>query len=270
MLLTSTVVCVVAVPLLCCAAREAEVSGRIESVEKLARHESLASRALKLIRNEIVTGVLPPGTVLSANTLAERFGVSRTPVRDALLQLAQAGMVRMEKNRGAVVLATSLDDLVEVYQLRLMLEVPLAAQAARVRSVEQMAEIREAHEAMRRASGEPADLLVLDRDLHQAIARAAGNTRVMNMLADLRNLVLTRGVNTTASSRTPQQLIDDHNDFVGAIETQDAEGAARGMARHLMNTAKLLISQESRQDPNYGPAWVESRLAWAMPVDVAS
>lgn len=238
-------------------------SGRMGYVEKLNRQESLANRALDLIRNEIVTGVTPPGTVLSANSLAERFGVSRTPVRDALLQLAQAGMVRMEKNRGAVVLATSLEDLVEVYQLRLMLEVPLAAQAARVRSAEQMREIRDCHNAMRAAAG--ADLLVLDRDLHLAIARAAGNTRARAMLADLRNLVLTRGVSTTASSRSPQELIDDHVDFVEAIDAQDPVRAAQGMARHLMNTAKLLIAQESRQDPRFDAEWVESRLAWTMP-----
>lgn len=231
-------------------------------MEKLSQGESLATLALERIRQEIISGQLSPGTVVSASLLAERFGVSRTPVRDALLQLSQAGMVRMEKNRGATILATSLEDLLEVFQIRLMLEVPLAGKAAEARSAAQLASIEACLAEMKAAQDDPDLLLALDRDLHLRIAAVAGNDRVVGMLKDLRNLVLTRGVGTTSTARTGKELVDDHLGVVEAIRDQDAQKASAEMRRHVINTAHLLIAQEANGDANYGSDWVTSRLNW--------
>ncbi len=231
-------------------------------MEKLSQGESLATLALERIRQEIISGQLTPGTVVSASLLAERFGVSRTPVRDALLQLSQAGMVRMEKNRGATILATSLEDLLEVFQIRVMLEVPLAGKAADARSNTQLAGIEECFSEMRAAQNDPELLLTLDRDLHLRIAAVAGNDRVVGMLKDLRNLVLTRGVGTTSTARTGKELVDDHLGVVEAIRDRDSAKAKAEMRRHVINTAHLLIAQEANGHSDYGDDWVTSRLNW--------
>ncbi len=217
---------------------------------------------MEQIRSEITSGRLEPGTMVSAVQLAERIGVSRTPIRDALLQLEQAGMVRIEKNRGATILATTLEDLLEVFQLRLMLEVPAAGQAARTRTDEQLRGILACFEAMGEATDDAEELLVLDRDLHISIAAASGNGRLQGLLLDLRNLVLTRGVGTTSTARTGRELVDDHAGLVDAIERQDAETASAEMRRHIKNTAQLLIAQEAGGDPEHGPEWVAEQLAW--------
>ncbi len=217
---------------------------------------------MEQIRSEITSGRLEPGTMVSAVQLAERIGVSRTPIRDALLQLEQAGMVRIEKNRGATILATTLEDLLEVFQLRLMLEVPAAGQAARVRSDEQLAAILECFTAMGDAISDPEQLLVLDRDLHILIAEASGNSRLSGLLMDLRNLVLTRGVGTTSTARTGQELVDDHAGLVAAIAQGDADVASAEMKRHIKNTAHLLLAQEAAGDPEHGPEWVSEQLEW--------
>lgn len=217
---------------------------------------------MEQIRSDITSGRLEPGTLVSAVQLAERIGVSRTPIRDALLQLERAGMVRIEKNRGATILATTLDDLLEVFQIRLMLEVPAAGHAARVRSDEQMAGIRECLEAMNEATEDPERLLVLDRDLHIAIAEASGGRRLAGILTDLRNLVLTRGVGTTSTARTGRELVDDHIGLVDAIERRDVGEAEAEMRRHIKHTARLLIAQEAAGDPEYGPEWVTEHLSW--------
>ncbi len=200
--------------------------------------------------------------MVSAVQLAERIGVSRTPIRDALLQLEQAGMVRIEKNRGATILATTLEDLLEVFQLRLMLEVPAAGQAARARTDEQLRGILACFEAMGEETEDAEQLLVLDRDLHISIAEASGNGRLQGLLLDLRNLVLTRGVGTTSTARTGRELVDDHAGLVDAIERRDAEAASAEMRRHIKNTAQLLIAQEAGGDPEHGPEWVAEQLAW--------
>lgn len=226
------------------------------------RQENLSSRALELIRSEITSGRLAPGTMVSASQLAERFGVSRTPVRDALLQLESAGMVRIEKNRGATIMATTLDDLIEVFQIRLMLEVPAAGRAAQLRTSAQMVSIRECFVSMEEAAGDPDLLLLLDRDLHSTIASVSGNQRLVSQLTDLRNLVLTRGVGTTSQARTGCELVEDHRGIVEAIERGDPAAAAAEMRRHVANTAELLILQEAAGDDRYDAAWVERQLNW--------
>lgn len=171
-------------------------------------------------------------------------------------------MVRIEKNRGAIILATTLEDLLEVFQIRLMLEVPAAGQAAKARTSDQMDCIRECFDSMKTSVDDAERLLLLDRDLHVLIAKASGNLRLVGVLTDLRNLVLTRGVGTTSTARTGRELVDDHFELVEAIEHQDGPAASHEMRRHVKNTAQLLIMQEAAGNPEYGPAWVNERLSW--------
>ena len=90
---------------------------------------TLTTRALEALRAAIVDGRLVAGERYSVAQLAERFGVSRTPVREALLVLERQGVVRFERNRGVRVLETTAHDLEEVFALRLLLEVPATRRA---------------------------------------------------------------------------------------------------------------------------------------------
>ena len=233
-------------------------------MERIGATTSLAGRVVEIVRGEITSGRLAPGTRVSAAMLAERIGVSRTPVREALLQLEQAGMVRIERNRGAVVLATTLDDLLEVFEVRLLLEPGLAARAAQLQRPESLAKVREVLAAMRGAAdaGDEADLLLLDRDLHLAIAEGADNARAMTVLRSLRDLVLTRGVGTTSTARSGAELVDDHLGLVEAVLAGDAPTAAAEMRRHIANTATLLIVQEAGEGSAFTAESVAERLAW--------
>jgi len=98
-------------------------------MERLAHTASVNARVLSALRAAVITGELAPGSLYSVQTLADQLGVSRTPVREALIKLAQQGMVRFERNRGVRVLLTSLHDLEEVFALRLLLEPPAVRRA---------------------------------------------------------------------------------------------------------------------------------------------
>jgi DNA-binding GntR family transcriptional regulator len=98
-------------------------------MERLAQTASVNARVLSSLRAAVITGELAPGSLYSVQTLADQLGVSRTPVREALIKLAQQGMVRFERNRGVRVLLTSLHDLEEVFALRLLLEPPAVQRA---------------------------------------------------------------------------------------------------------------------------------------------
>lgn len=233
-------------------------------MKKLSRSTSLTDQAVELFREAITSGELVAGETYSANSLGERIGVSRTPAREALLQLARAGMIRIDKNKGATILATTLTDLVEVFQIRLMLEVPAAAKVARTVSEAGMSRILECFAHMQAAADEDDAEATLraDRDFHLQIMENAGNTKLVDVLENLRNLVLTRGVGTAPAARSCQDVVDDHLDIVKAISAHDGPAAAAAMRRHIVNTAELLIAQEAGDNGEFDADAVTEALHW--------
>lgn len=224
----------------------------------------MTDQAVELIREAITSGELAPGETYSAGSLAERIGVSRTPVREAMLQLARAGMIRIDKNKGATILAATLRDLVDVFQIRLMLEVPAAARVARTISDDGVARVRERLALIQAAADDDdADAtLRADRDFHLSIMEVTGNAKLLEVLSAFRNVVLTRGVATAPHARSCQDVVDDHRDIVEAIAAHDAPAAAVAMRRHIINTAQLLIAQEAEGSDGFDPEGLAADLCW--------
>ena len=126
--------------------------------------------ALALLREEIITGALAGGSLHSIYGLAERLGVSRTPVRDAVLRLADAGMVAIERNRGVRIRGLSVDDVRKVFEARLLLEVPAAAHAARHGSDELLQELSEIDAQRGKLAQEVGRRLLLAARQHASVA----------------------------------------------------------------------------------------------------
>jgi DNA-binding GntR family transcriptional regulator len=216
-------------------------------VEQLRQAESMNARVLDALRAAVISGELAPGTLHSVQTLATQLGVSRTPVREALIKLAQQGMVRFERNRGVRVLQTSVHDLEEVFALRLLLEVPATRRACQQIDAAGRKELRRLYRAMERAA-EADDEFKLwenDRRFHRAVLEASGNTRLAAYVDGLRDTVLRRGVSTARSSRTLDDIVREHFAVLERIEAGDADGAAAAMRAHVLHTAELLLAQES-------------------------
>ena len=219
---------------------------------------SITDRVRDSIREAIIDGRLAPGSLHSVQTLATAFGVSRTPVREALIDLAGAGMVEFERNRGVRILQTSIHDLEEILSLRLLLEVPAAHRAAAQAGDETIAELRDELNAMREAAGrdDVVVTMVHDRRFHELINMASGNSRLAKYVDTLRDLILTRGVSTVGRSRDLTAIIDEHTAVLQAIEAHDPDAAARAMKEHLVQHGLPAAQAGSR--PRVGP-----ELRWA-------
>jgi DNA-binding GntR family transcriptional regulator len=157
--------------------------------------ESGASRTEDLttaLREAIVTGDLEPGTRLVEAKLAERYGVSRIPVREVLRQLATEGYVQAVPNRGAVVASPGELEAVALLDVREALEVLIAEGAARNRSAQDVTALRaivaKAGELLNGEDGSSA-LVVLNSRFHDAMATAAGNPVAAQILAQLRSRI---------------------------------------------------------------------------------
>jgi DNA-binding GntR family transcriptional regulator len=228
----------------------------------LRSQESLTEQVRASVRDAIVSGELEPGSLHSVQSLADKLRVSRTPVREALIELANQGMVRFERNRGVRILQMSIHDLEEIFSLRLLLEVPAAHRGTTRMTGDVARAMRHELVEMERAAAadDEATLMRHDRRFHKLLNRAAGNERLAEFVDSLRDQTLTRGVSTVGRSRSLDQIVAEHHEILSAVDARDADSAARAMRGHIANTAELLLRQETGRDDVEAP-W-DGSLVW--------
>lgn len=225
-----------------------------------ARGESLTSQVRRMLRTAIIVGELAPGSLHSVAKLADKFQVSRSPVREALISLADQGMVAFERNRGVRILHTTVHDLEEIITLRLLLEVPATYRAAEIISVEDLDRLRTAlgkFDDFTRAET-MAEHQGMDVDFHRAILEAAGNERLVDIVDNLRSQQNMRGVSAIGRHRALADVYREHQEILGRVEARDPHGAAAAMRAHLARSAVLLVSQQTGESPTE----VAGELPW--------
>lgn len=209
--------------------------------------ETLTERAAAALRAAILDGRLGVGELYSVARLADRLGVSRTPVREALLLLERQGMVRFERNRGVRVLESSARDLDEVFALRLLLEVPAAREATALVGEPELAQLA-AELAVMRTHVRPADeaaFMAHDQRFHEILLTAAGNRRLVGIVGGLRDHVRLRGASTVGRGRDLRAIHDEHARILDALRARDADAVADAMRAHLEHTRELLLEAYS-------------------------
>lgn len=207
---------------------------------------SLADAVVAAVCTGMAAGELVPDDTYSVYQLADLLGVSRSPVREALLRLAEAGLVRIDRNRGFRVLTPHAHDIEEIIEIRLALEPVAARRAAEEATDEEHAGIGETLAAMDRALEDDERFWVADRALHDRLMRAGGNQRAASIIDRLRATTALLGPPTTTAGRTLREIRDEHEPIVTAILRRDGEGAERAMREHLERTGRLLASSLAR------------------------
>ena len=221
-----------------------------------ARGETLAARAAEALRSAIVDGRLAAGGRFSVTQLADQLGVSRTPVREALLMLERQGLVRFERNRGVRVLETSAHDLQEIFSLRLLLEVPATRRACGLLGAGELRALGRELEAMRALAprGDEGAFMARDERFHEIVLAASGNRRLVEIVRQLRGLVRFRGASTVGRSHDLAAIVAEHESIDAALRARDAEAAGSAMREHLLTTGRLLLAQDAA--PVDGLEWI--------------
>lgn len=200
-------------------------SSRTETARPLVQRSSVRGQVLAALRNALVTGELAPGEVYSAPVLGERLGVSATPVREAMQQLAQEGAVEVVPNRGFRVVRRGTRELAELAEVRALIEVPVMLRLARTVTAGRWAELRPLAEATVRAAatGCRATYAESDGAFHRAVLALAGNEQLVQIAEDLHRRAqwpLTGG----SVSRGRADLVADaaeHTALLDALIAQD-------------------------------------------------
>ena len=196
-----------------------------------ALYQDVAER----LRQQIFARQLEPGSWIDEQKLAADYGISRTPLREALKVLAAEGLVTMKVRRGAYVTEMSADDVKQIYHLLGLLESDAAGVVAQRASTEQIQELRALHDKLEKQVRQRDAFFATNEQFHIRLLQMSGNRWLEQTVHDLRKVMkLNRHHSLFRQGRLAESLAE-HREVMQAIERRDAEAAVRLMRRHFDN-----------------------------------
>lgn len=206
----------------------------------MASAVSLAPRALyeevaELLRQRIFQRELEPGSWIDEVKLAQEYGISRTPLREALKVLAAEGLVTMKVRRGAYVTEVSEQDLAEVYHLLSLLESDAAGVVARRATEAEVAELRSLHAELESSVKDRDRFFTINERFHMRLLEIAANKWRNQMVADLRKVMKLNRHHSLFKQGRLEASLNEHRQLMAALRARDAGQAQQLMRRHLAN-----------------------------------
>ncbi|MER7418311.1 GntR family transcriptional regulator [Micromonospora peucetia] len=210
--------------------------------------QSLREEVAHALRAAIVAGQIRPGTIYSAPTLATQFGVSPTPVREAILDLAKEGLITIVKNKGFRIRSLSERELDEITEIRELLEIPVVADQVGRLSAEQLRELRVLAEAIVRAAsrGDVVAYIEADSEFHLTLLRAGGNLRLVETVADLRNRTRLYGLDALVRDGRLVDSADEHVQLMDLFAAGDRAAVVELMRSHLRHVRGIWADRPER------------------------
>jgi DNA-binding GntR family transcriptional regulator len=213
---------------------------------QVPEYETKKDYIARQIKKRILDGEYAPGTRLKVRKLAAEFGSSEIPVREAIIQLTATGLVSIRPHVGAMATPISSQDLLEIFQIRSVLE-SLATELATDRmTVGDLKDIEEAARILRRAveeGRESDELTQLNRQFHLAIYRCSGNERLVVMIADLWTHAGRYPAPLTGRDEATYQSLRDHEEILEALHKRDKERAKALTQSHKERSFARIVAQ---------------------------
>lgn len=207
-----------------------------------AAGETLAAALHRRLEAEIAAGRIEPGARLDEQEVAERYGCSRTPVREAFRLLAADRLVELRGRQGAAVRSLSIQSMIEMFQVMGELEGLCARLAARRGTPAQIAALRGIHQRLAQAGDTDLDRFYdINTEFHEAIYEASANAFLAEETRRLRNRVAAYRRRVTHMPSRVEDTLREHQEVLDAIATHDPEAAHRAMRAHLTLLGETLL-----------------------------
>jgi len=213
-----------------------------------APDKRLALQAYDEILRLIETGDAKPGEIVTERRLAEKLSMSRTPIRDALLMLEGEGLLIRQGSRGLQIKQIRIEEYMDMLQIRLLLEPPIARMTAGKFPAANIRALRSnLNELLQRTDAEADREQVrgVDEDLHGGLAQASGNPQLAQIIQNLRRQ--TQIFDLRAMPERLEETCKEHLRLLDAIEAGDGAEAERAMAEHLERVRDSIIAKLSRR-----------------------
>ena len=229
-----------------------------DAIPPLMDSATTSNRVTSVVREAILSGRLKPGETLIERQLAQMLGVSKTPVREALIALTSSGLVVSSPNRGVTVRELSTDDVRQVYEVRLLLEPWAVARTTERRSPERIERIRTAlNKAKSLLDGESEDLLnsaesrtlsLANREFHRELYAGCGNDLIITRLDQLQDLTALSTLSVLWKQwPTWHAEFNEHSEIFTMVEAGDYESAERAVSEHIQNSVTRLSESPYRE-----------------------
>lgn len=212
--------------------------------------ETVAARIYGAIKEQIIEGRYAPGARITEQNIAAEFSTSRTPVREAMRQLVADGFARFKPNSGTVVREWAPAEMLQIFELRLIIESEIAGHAAERITVSQVAELVRLQDELESQGADVSrenTLRIgrLNRDFHRIIAEASHNERLVAMLASAIEVPMVQ--QTFRRYTTPQlaRSFHHHRELIDALSAQDAAWARSVMRSHIHAAKHALLGSSS-------------------------
>ncbi|HQQ71328.1 MAG TPA: GntR family transcriptional regulator [Alicycliphilus sp.] len=193
---------------------------------------ALYEQVAEQLRQRIFRRELEPGSWIDELKIAEEFGISRTPLREALKVLAAEGLVTMKVRRGAYVTEMSDKDLRDVYHLLALLESDAAGVVAAQAKPEQLRELEQLHADLAAAVGERDRFFAINERIHMRILEMADNRWRSQMVADLRKVMKLNRHNSLLKQGRIEESLAEHEQILAALRAHDAQATMAAMRDH--------------------------------------
>lgn len=204
----------------------------------------------RLLRHDIVTARIPPGVLLSEKEISSRFAVSRQPVREAFIKLAEAGLVQILPQRGTLVVKISVSQVAEGSFIRQAVECAVARRLAADISAQQLLALEHnLHRQALAAQGREYDaFLLLDDQFHQLLATFAGCALAWETIESIKATMDRVRFLSLDEVSPPEMLLQQHYRIFAALQAHDAAAAEQAMSQHLQEISHSVVAlaQQSR------------------------
>lgn len=215
-----------------------------EGLQPVDHPDSLKTIAYRAIHRALISGNLQPGAIYKEKDLAGMLNISRTPVREALLELSAKGLVSFLPRKGIQITKFELRDLNEAFELRKALEIRVVEKVARGITEDQISGLYSELDKQRRSADikDSVSFLQCDRTFHSRLSEFTDNRRLVSSLEGIRDLIELMGAHALSARGRTEEVISEHENVVAALSEKVPEKARSVMEFHLEMTRKKAIT----------------------------
>ncbi|MEH0019371.1 MAG: GntR family transcriptional regulator [Desulfobacter sp.] len=219
-------------------------------LSRINKPEPLAKKALKALRSSILANDLTTGVVYNEKGLAADLGISRTPVREALLELSSKRLVRFLPQKGVIINTFSPKDVGDVFDVRTALEVYAIGKICGNGGPGDISGLDACLGAQKAAArqNDTAGFMDADREFHIKLMALAGNNYLMEMMHDIRDIMHLMGVRALEARERMARVIAEHEAILEAVGAGDASAASAAMADHLARSMDAVNQIEQEEE----------------------